>query len=323
MIYPWQQNQWQQLQSQIQKQRLPHAILVLGQAGLGKQDFAQTIAASLLCTDRQDDGQPCGICSACHLLDVGTHPDYLYLAPEAADKAIKVDDIRDLCNSLALTSQFGGYKVAVIALADNMNINAANSLLKTLEEPADNSLLILVSSRPHRLPITIRSRCHMIHFQVPESEQAEQWMVQQNMVEAKGLLGLAHGSPLLAVTLADEELVEQRKSLIQALIGVTKNNPVTEFAAPLSKWPSDYLLAWFYDWIRDLITIKQGTGSALVHHEFQKDLSQIATRASAESLYLMLDEVINLRKVQSIPLNAQMFWEDLLISWKRHTKGTI
>ncbi len=320
MIYPWQTKQWQQLQSQKQAQRLPHALLLVGADGLGKLDFAHELASSLLCKS-EDIAEACGECSACKLIASGTHPDLLNIMPEAEGKAIKVDEIRALCKEFSLTSQFSGYKVAVIADADSMNINASNSLLKTLEEPTASSVLILVSSRPHRLPVTIRSRCQTIDFQMPDAAQAESWLSNQIEGNSRLLLNLAHGSPLLAVKLANEELREQRKGLMTALMGVANNQPVTELASALSKLPSSQLLGWLYDWISDLLKLQQcGNTASLVHVDFQKELQALAQRSSSQGLYGLMDQVIELRKFQSIPLNAQMLWEDLLISWQRQLK---
>ena len=324
MIYPWQTKQWQQLQSQKQAQRLPHALLLVGADGLGKLDFANELASSLLCTSNSTS-EACGECNACKLIAAGTHPDLLYVAPEAAGKIIKVDEIRDLCKEFSLTSQFGGYKVAVIADADSMNINASNSLLKTLEEPTASSVLILVSSKPHRLPITIRSRCQSIDFQVPDAAQAESWLSDQiegpNQDACRLLLNLAHGSPLLAVKLADEELREQRKGLMAALMGAANKQSITELALGLSKLPSNQLLGWLYDWISDLLKLQQcGNTASLVHLDFQKELGVLAQRSSSQGLYGLMDQVVELRKFQSIPLNTQMLWEDLLISWERQLK---
>ncbi|MCW9014491.1 MAG: DNA polymerase III subunit delta' [Gammaproteobacteria bacterium] len=321
MIYPWQQNQWQQIHQQIAQGRLPHALLFKGAEGLGKLDFAHELTASLLCKQLTPSGQSCGTCEACKLIAAGTHPDFLWLEPEEDNKPIKVDQVRELCASLSMTSQFGGYKVAVIALADNMNINAANSLLKTLEEPTENTVLILVSSRPHRLPITIRSRCQNVLFQQPESGVAEQWMTENNTADAELMLSLSHGSPLLACKLAASEVVAHRKSLIEALLGVANNQAVTEHAAKLSKAPGEYLLSWLYDWISDLLKLHQGGAvSRLVHSDYQNELQQMVAGSNQQGLFGLLDEVIQLRRVQSIPLNTQMLWEDLLISWNRQIK---
>ena len=320
MIYPWQTKQWQQLQTQKQTQRLPHALLLIGADGLGKLDFANELAASLLCNS-ENSSEACGVCNACKLIASGTHPDLLYVAAEEEGKAIKVDEIRALCKEFSLTSQFSGYKVAVIADADSMNINASNSLLKTLEEPTASSVLILVSSRPHRLPITIRSRCQNIDFQLPDAVQAENWLNEQIKGDSRLLLNLAHGSPLLAVKLADDEQRKQRKGLMSALIGAANNQPITELAPGLSKLPTNPLLGWLYDWISDILKLQQcGNTASLVHLDFHKELAVLAQRSSSQALYGLMDQVVELRKFQSIPLNAQMLWEDLLISWQRQLK---
>ena len=321
MIYPWQENQWQQLQKHIADGRLPHAILLKGAEGLGKLVFARTLAEAILCRQPDSTGQACGKCEACQLLAAGTHPDLQYLEPEEDLKPIKVDDIRELCASLTMTSQYGGYTVAIIALADNMNINASNSLLKTLEEPSESTLLILVSSRPERLPITIRSRCQAISFSRPETAIAEQWLKQQGVAAGGLSLQLAHGSPLLALKLADEELQAYRKVLLEALVGVANRREVTEYAAALAKIPGPYLLGWLYDWISDLLKLHQtGQAAPLTNSDYQKQLQQFVAKSSPQGLYDLLDEVVQLKKLQSIPLNSQMLWEDLLISWDRQLK---
>ncbi|MFW2373257.1 MAG: DNA polymerase III subunit delta' [Gammaproteobacteria bacterium] len=322
MVYLWQHSQWQQLQGQIEAQRLPHALLLTGQQGLGKRQFAEQLAASLLCKQLDDNNHACGSCSACHLLAADTHPDMQRLQPEEPGKVIKVDDVRALCQTLSMTSQYGGYKVSVIDPAEQMNVNAANSLLKTLEEPAAQTLLILVSSSPDRLPVTVRSRCQSIHFQQPSIEQAQQWLGEQGVDgDIALLLKLAHGSPLLAQKLADQALLEQRQGLMDALLGVAANKPITGYSGMLAKSSQAYLLGWLYDWISDLLKLHQlGDESVLVHIDLIRELKRLVKLSRAESLFKLLDEVIKLRQLQSIPLNAQMLWEDLLIEWGRALK---
>ncbi|MCW8955264.1 MAG: DNA polymerase III subunit delta' [Gammaproteobacteria bacterium] len=322
MVYHWQQSQWQQLQAQIRAQRLAHALLLTGQEGLGKRQFAEQLAASLLCRHVDNNNQACGSCDACHLLAADTHPDMLRLEPEERGKAIKVDDVRSLCQTLSLTSQFSGYKVAIIDPAEQMNINAANSLLKTLEEPTAQTLLILVTASVDRLPVTIRSRCQTIHFQQPPQALSQQWLAEQGVEgDLALLLKLAHGSPLLAQMLADQALIEQRQSLMNALLGVAANKPVTGFSDALAKSSQAYLLGWLYDWISDLLKLHQlGDESGLVHIDLVQEMKRLVKLSRVESLFALLDEVIKLRQLQSIPLNAQMLWEDLLIEWGRAVK---
>lgn len=318
MVYPWQEAEWIQLNQQRRSHRLPHALLLSGPEGLGKLAFAHALAHSLLCSTPDEHGKACGHCDSCKLLHAGTHPDFLYLAPESPEKAIKVDDIRQLCQALTLTSQYEGYKVVIIASADNMNVNAANSLLKTLEEPGANTVLVLESSRTYRLPVTIRSRCQTVKFLIPKPELAQQWLESQSVENAASFLPMAHGAPLKALKLADVESIERRKLLTDAMIAVAENRPVTEWAEKLAKHPSDELLGWLYDWLGDLI--KQSAGQQQNHGPDAQSLRKIASHIQQTDLFTLLDEVISLKKMQSIPLNAQMFWEDLLISWNRITK---
>ena len=321
MIYPWQQSQWQSLQSLYQQGRLPHALLFKGIKGTGKYNFARHLSHSLLCNQTNAQGQACGSCSACQLIQAATHPDLLLLEPEAPDKAIKVDDVRELCHEMQLTSQYGGIKVAIINLADNMNVNAANSLLKTLEEPTADSLLILVSSKPHRLPITIRSRCQSISFASPDTGASIDWLKSQGLNNPQLYLNLSYGSPLAALQLSENDGAEQRNTLIKALIDSAMNKPVIEHAEQLSKIHNENLLNWLYDWLTDLIHIQQGSElETLVHADKSKELNQIAGKISLKGLYLYMDQLNLIRRAQSIPMNAQLLWEDLLISWHQHIK---
>ena len=321
MIYPWQQNQWLKVQQQRLVDKLPHALLMVGSEGLGKLSFSLSLAHSLLCKTPDDKGFSCGSCAACKLVAVDTHPDLFILQAEERGKAIKVDDVRQFSSKLNLTSQYGGYKVAVIVDAHDMNINASNSLLKTLEEPSGDTVLILVSSNPQKLPITVRSRCQSITFNVPETQQSLSWLQTQGIQQAEGLLHLAHGAPLLAVNLQHDDLLGHHKQLVSALLSVAKNQSVVEQAELLHKLPLSYLLNWLFDWVQDLIKLHQCADSAkIVHIAQQAELKQLVARSSLQGLYEYLDQLIKNKQLQSIPLNTQLLWEDLLLSWYKLLK---
>ena len=320
MTYPWQVTQWQQIQAQKQSDKLPHALLLTGDEGLGKLDFALNLASGLLC-QKPLEGVACGQCATCQLVAAHTHPDLFSLQAEEKGKAIKVDEVRQLSASLNLTSQYGGYKVAIIVDAHDMNMNAANSLLKTLEEPAANSILLLVSSNPAQLPITVRSRCQRINFSVPDDTVATGWLAQQGIENANDLLRLAHGAPLLAKQLLESELQDHHKLLVNALLASANNQPVLEQVERLHKLPAGYLLNWFYDWIQDLIKLHQcGEQVTLVHQNYKKELNQLKQRCSVQNLYDFLEQLLKQKQLQSIPLNSQLLWEDLLLSWTKQLK---
>ncbi|MDH5765162.1 MAG: DNA polymerase III subunit delta' [Gammaproteobacteria bacterium] len=319
MIYPWQTTQWNSLLDLKQQDRLPHALLFKGMAGTGKYDFACQFARALLCKRVDSKGQACGQCDACQLIEAGTHPDFLQLAPEEPGKAIKVDEVRSLCQEMQLTSQYGGYKLVIINHADSMNINASNSLLKTLEEPTANSILILVSSSPHRLPITIRSRCQNVMFTSPDTATALDWLQAHACQQAETLLSLAHGSPLAALELGESGDHEQRDTLVNAILASSQDKPIVGHAESLSKLHSERLLNWFYDWLTDLVNVQQGAEtSRLVHIDKVKELNQLAGKITLKGLYLYMDQLNLIRRAQSIPMNTQLMWEDLLISWKQY-----
>src|SRR3569832_2564259 len=165
-LLPWHEETWARLLAARRAGRLPHALLLTGPQGMGKQRFAENWMAGLLCEAPDAEGCACGVCRRCQLLAAGNHPDYRQLTPPEEGKVIGVDQVRELIQYIALTPQYGANKIATIHTADKLNINAANTLLKTLEEPPPLSLFVLVTAQPSRLPVTVISRCQRIHFPV-------------------------------------------------------------------------------------------------------------------------------------------------------------
>ena len=304
------------------QQRLPHAIVLQGPVGTGKVDFAYALGHSILCRTPQADGSACGSCDSCHLIEAGTHPDLAIVRPEPPKDSkssqpvysIKIEVIRDLCARLATTSQLLGYRIVIIENADKMINAAANSLLKTLEEPGEDTLILLTTSRPNRLPVTIRSRCQRLDFPVPDTGLAVEWLTQQGIAQADSRLSQAHGAPLLA---ADEEVlnVEGRAILEQALIAKARNQSALNLADKIAKLPKYAALCWCLDWTSDLIKIQQSEQATLVHESARKSLISIASRANPARLYGFYDTLCEAIRQESIALNAQLLWENLLISW--------
>jgi DNA polymerase-3 subunit delta' len=214
---PWHEAHWQRLQSRLAREALPHALLLCGPAGLGKRAFLHRFARGLLC-ERPRDGEACGQCRACLLLAAGTHPDFVTISyglrkDGVQRKEIVVEQVRELSARLAMASQFGGWQVVVVDPADAMNANAANALLKTLEEPSPQTLLLLVADAPWRLPQTIRSRCQRIEFQLPSAAEALAWLVAQGVAEPAAALEAAGGNPGLAQAWAEQGALALRQSV--------------------------------------------------------------------------------------------------------------
>ena len=213
-LRPWHADAWSRLQSRRERGALPHALLLAGPAGLGKREFRDAFVKGLLC-QQSADGEPCGVCRSCQLVAAGTHPDVVSLSfglrkDGVTRSEIVVDQIRDLSQRLAMSSQFGGWQVTSIDPADAMNASAANALLKTLEEPTASTLLILVADQPARLPATIRSRCLRIEFLVPSREVSLEWLRGQGVADAPAALEAAGGNPGMARAWAADGALKQR-----------------------------------------------------------------------------------------------------------------
>jgi DNA polymerase-3 subunit delta' len=266
----------------------------------------------------------CGHCEFCKLLRAGTHPDFHLLKPTPPSTStsknpvlsIKIDALREMYRTLSETSQFGGSRIAVIEEADKMPVQAANSLLKTLEEPGRDTLIILVSSHPYHLPVTIRSRCQVIRFQIPEASAATEWLADCGIQDVSTSLKLAHGAPLQARDYVENH-ADERELLVRALSAGTRGESSLAYAQQLAQMPRTYLLAWLLDWVSDLGRLLTcGSGTELVNEDQRKALEVRAMRADAARVFELHDKIYALIKAEGIALNLQLLWENLLISWE-------
>jgi len=193
------------LKSAVLNKHLSHAYIFVGPDGLGKLTVAKKLAASLLCVS--NDHQPCGDCPNCRQLDHGVHPDFFYVERMTDEKSgklkreIVIDQIRDLKQRLSQASFLGGYKTAIIDGAGDMNLNAANSLLKLLEEPSPKTVMILVVNDLNDLPATIASRCQVLHFLPVVKKTLADYLIDKGAAKdrAEYLSRLAVGRPGLAL----------------------------------------------------------------------------------------------------------------------------
>ena len=224
-MHPWNAPIFESLRRRTE--RLPHALLIHGARGTGKLALAEHIAQFLLCEAGDPARRPCGACEACRWIGAGSHPDLRRLEPEAlardpapeaeegeapAKRAkpsidIKVEQVREMAGFLNLRSHRGRLRVALVHPAEDMNANAANALLKGLEEPAAGAVFLLVSHRPARLLPTIRSRCVALPVPIPARGEALKWLASQGTKDAERWLAYAGGAPLLALDYAAKAAV--------------------------------------------------------------------------------------------------------------------
>lgn len=320
--FPWQNEIWQQLIACAQASRLPHALLLTGAPGLGKQVFAEAFASVLLCTAPHNKNNRCGACRSCQLLDAQTHPDLIVIQPEENSSTIKIDQIRELTDQLNQTAQQGGYKVVIINPADALNTAAANALLKTLEEPSPKTLILLITATPSTLSATIRSRCQKILFKAPQLMHAKSWLRTQldNQIDNESLLAIADGAPLLAVELAKNNVLQQHEQLLKDLLVLTEAKicPL-KLAATWQNVELDQLLKWLSSWVMDVIRLSyQLMPQKIIHQEMLQQASMLSQRIALSNLFNYFDSVnnYNLQLRRKINLNQQLVVENLFCQWK-------
>lgn len=230
MLYQWQLNPWQRFTQQYQQQRVPHAVILTGVGGLGQLTLAEQMVMLVLCEEQSLDA-PCGKCHNCQLLFAGNHPDHTVIKPEEVGKQIKIEQIRGLKHKQTLTASVSRWKTAIVTPAEAMNLNASNSLLKLLEEPQQNTLLILISAAPAHLPITVLSRCQRISLMPPSTEDALSWIQQQgnfDLAEIDKALVMAKSAPLVALSLLSDGSLDSLEQVSRdfATLLQHKANPV-------------------------------------------------------------------------------------------------
>ena len=327
MILTWHEKQLAQLAEM--RARLPHALLVSGRDGVGQFELAMAFAQFLLC--EQPDGRACGHCSACNWFEQGNHPDFRLLQPESMDSEeegdagadskkksdqIRIEQVRDLQRFLSVGTHRGGLRVIVLHPADAMNVSTQNAVLKSLEEPPPDTVFLLVTSFPHRMLATIRSRCQSIAVPLPDQDQAVRWLEDQRIENPESLLALAGGAPLSALRLSESEPLRRR---LTEQLGDPGFYPVSAAECCLKAEPGE-VVAWLQRWVYDLLSLRL-TGRVRYHPADEAGVRAIAARCDPTRTAALLRKLAKARSLASHPLNPRLFFEDLLIQYAELISG--
>ncbi len=278
------------------------------------EDLALAMGQFLLCLSPME-GVACGRCRGCQLLNVDTHPDLLRVFPEAEGKQIKVDQIRAIGKFVDQTAQQGGYKIILLGPAESMNINAANALLKNLEEPAGNTVFILTSYQGSRVLPTIRSRCSAVNLFAPSDEDALSWLQNAGIDTPGAQLFEAGGAPLLAKRWSEEGIYQERMDIIKDLVSVA--NRTLEPMAFAKKWGGKTPTAVLHPMLScvESVLVEQLGKRALPPHYTL--IRPIFESLQSKRLFRLQERLCE-RKGQlraSPNLNAPLFIEELILDW--------
>jgi DNA polymerase-3 subunit delta' len=318
-VYPWQSTLWAQLAGRT---RQAHAYLLHGPAGIGKRALAERLLALLLC-QQANAGQPCGHCKSCRLLQAGSHPDAFVLEPEEWDRPIKVDQVRSLVDFVVQTAQLGGRKVVLLEPAEAMNLNAANALLKSLEEPSGDTVLLLISHQPSRLLPTIKSRCVQQACPLPSTAASLQWLGEtlpdSSDEQRRELLYLAAGSPLTALRLQQQGVQEQRALTVDGLKKLHKRQiSVSQLAESWNAISLPMLFDWFCNWAHLILRYQLTRDeSGLGPTDSAKVILYLAQKAPLARLLALQDWLLQQRQkvLGKANLNRLLLLEALLVQW--------
>ena len=316
---PWYQGVVTQLLDLQKQKRLPHAILLSLPGESDETRLLWHLSMALLCNDKQQEGDPCGKCSSCHLMLSNTYPDFKLIglqydeSKKKYNKNIKIEQIRELIHEIHLTRSYDNLKIAVIYPADKMSIAGANSLLKTLEEPAENALIIVATHKPGKIPVTIRSRCQQWSLQLPSKEQAAHWLGGQGFEAEKieQYLEFADGDPQLAFRLQEIDYVELVSGFKQRFGQYLKNQiDVVKL--------SQYLV------INDISVTRRLVGMVVKAYCYQfcgfqnsETAGSPLRKQSAQAMFDLLTQIERQLMIEENNLDMQLQLEDVLISIKK------
>ena len=310
---PWQQRIYAQAAASLEAGRLGHALLFAGPAQLGKRAVAARLAQRLLCENRSDDGEPCGQCRACHLLEAGTHPDYQFISfvPNKEGTRLRteivIEQIREVSERLSLTPQYGGAQIVILDPAEAINHAASNALLKTLEEPVAGRYLWLISAHPARLSATIRSRCQKLEFRLPPENESLSWLRARGHSEsvAREALEAARGHPGLADEWLQGNGFAVRREVAADLAKLSRGELAVADAA--QRWAADGDLE---------LRLRHAADLALA------DAGRLTDPGRTRSLAAWFDQANRVRDLLRTTVRADLAVVELLLAWRSTGAGT-
>lgn len=308
----WLSSAFSELAEQFSQGRLPHGLLLVGHEGNGATLFSERLASTLLCLHGTQ--RPCGQCKSCKLFHSGHHPDLKFVEPEGKSQTIKVEAIREVIRKATETAQQGGNKVIWLKSAETMNVNAANALLKVLEEPPENTFLLLQAGQIARMLPTIRSRCRIVHLAQPTVEAAAAYLNGHldKQHPADLLLGMVAGRPITALQLSQAQI----DSWFEVERKFVENQSFTELSQFLAKQELPKVLEQAMLWVDAAIRVQQHQNSQ-TDKAVSSEMLSLLNRCDTVSLFQFRDYIVDrlLGMQRQANLNVQLMAEEFTWQW--------
>jgi DNA polymerase-3 subunit delta' len=317
----WLAPQLRALQQARAHGRLPHALLIQDSPGCGGEQLARRAAQVALC--REPD-YPSGRCRDCERVAAGQHPDLWLVTTEEEATQIKVDQVRALSETLSLSGHGSSASVAIIHPADLLNANAANALLKTLEEPRPGVLIVLVTAVTARLPATVLSRCQRLQVRPPPRAECIAWLTRaRGAADWNAVLDVLGDAPLLALAADPAEILALRAETDAQLDGAVGGS--IDPAAAAERWLDadsyELRLRCAENWVTRHLESGLRGGGELPEVHTAAHLPARESFMNIRSLIRLMDALYELRRLATTTINKALAVEQLLWQLRARRKG--
>ncbi len=318
-LFPWQESGYQRLLQAKLQQRMPHGLLLTAKAGSGLDSFCKLWSQQMLCTKSSE--QPCGDCKSCRLFISQTHPDFYWVEVLEGKKQIAIDQIRELSSQLHETAGLSGWRVAVIYQAERLTVSAFNALLKTLEEPGKQTLLILAANDRSSIPATIVSRCQHLQLDAQDQEELKAWIIkrfpQMSHEQVELALQITHFAPLAAAELIENNRLDLFDEVARLLLSIlVRKQPPTVLADYKSVTPEQLLIWWEFI----LCSMIRAHGMSISSKvDIMEQAYKLAENTDVGLLFSFRDNILfQLKELrEGVSLNIAMQVDQLAMQWQQ------
>lgn len=317
--YPWHLKNWDNFINARTQNHLPHAILLSGEEGIGKLALAKRMAKSLLCMNTMEDA--CNECQSCKTYTSEANPDYKQISLLEDKQQIGVDQIRALSEFLNYSRSYNTYRVVIINPVERMNINAANSLLKSLEEPTANTVIILITAQVSKLLATIKSRCQLFNVTSPSKEESISWIKQNqhsdenSNIDVNTIYDMIGNKPLQAQFIKQENIDSKNHFLEDLHYVITQKTSINEMAKKWDKHDLEVIINWQVQEIQK--HIKSSVIDNSKETQSKNSSSRLAQHLSTEEQWLLYQNLLKQKQYIHTSVNSLMFIENMILLWSK------